>query len=145
MALCVASSAVKVARQESFSHRIQCQQGSTTRLLRVHGTTAAARQRRSTFLIRIQTESTRQCAFAARDMDNGSNRDGAVSWRDEAPPNGRKACHFSPQWPNLLGSETNMAAIQDCDRAGHHTFMPMTVMLLFGWMVGDDAAAIKQC
>ena len=60
-------------------------------------------------------------------------------------PARRGMSFFSPPWPNLLGSETNMAAIQDRDRAGHHTFMPMKVMLFFGWMVGDDAAAIEQC
>ena len=64
--------------------------------------------------------------------------------RGETKPTERRK-GVSPQWPNLLDSETNMAAIQDCDGAGHHTFMSMTVMLLFGWMVGDDAAAIKQC
>ena len=75
-------------------HYIQCRPGSTTRLLRVLGMAATARQRRSTFIIRIQIESTRRCAFVARDMHIGSNRDGVVSWRDKAPSNGRKACHF---------------------------------------------------
>ena len=144
MALCVVSSAVEVARQESFSRassagkvaRQDCF-ASTARQQQHHSAGAffsfAFKQRaRGDALLQRATCTTDQTAMGL--------------CRDETKPHRttERRVIFSPQWPNLLDSETDMVVIQDCDRAGHHTFMPMAVMLLFGWMVGDDAAAIKQ-
>ena len=83
--------------------------------------------------------------FAARDMRNGSNRDGAVLRRDKARRTAeRRVIFFSS-----VAEFTRQQGEHGCNPRSRprraSTFVPMKVLLLLDWMVGDDAAAIKQC
>ena len=95
------------------------------RWLRDHssaGTVATARQRGSIFYIHMQTESTRRCVLQRATCATDQTAMGLSRGETKSHQTVQRRVIFSLPWPNLLGSETNRAAIQDRDHVGCHTF-----------------------